>query len=455
MKIYFNILLVLAIGFFSCTTSRNAYGDYDNNNYQQYDNSGPISYQNFYDELSPYGDWVNYPGYGYVWSPNQSGFRPYYSNGQWAYSSYGWTWVSNYNWGWAPFHYGRWMNDRFYGWLWVPGYEWAPAWVAWRGGGDYYGWAPLGPGYGANNFYGSIPYDDYCFVPRRYINNPRINNYYIDRSRNKTIINNTTIINNNITYNKNVINAGPSVRDVEQATNSTIRPVRVVNRRTPGESNLSQDKVAIYRPAVTEAVENKREAKPARVFSTDQLSRTREAQKLQQAPAQEGVRKMDERKNIELAPPQKDAIDNNVIRRNPQSEEPRTNDLPTPVPQRLPLKVDKTQDLPVRANEDAPRRVLPNQPVENPQPERVVPTQPVRDFPRQDVQQQRRAPQPIRRDREERAQPQQTQPQERQSAPRPIQRVERENVQQPVREERAPVQREFKPVQEAPVTHDK
>ncbi len=454
MKIYYNILLVLAIGFFSCTTSRNAYGDYDNNNnnYQEYDNSQPISYQTFYDQLSPYGNWVNYPGYGYVWAPNQSGFRPYYSNGQWAYSSYGWTWVSNYNWGWAPFHYGRWMNDRFYGWLWVPGYEWAPAWVAWRGGGDYYGWAPLGPGSGRNGSYGSIPYDDYCFVPRRYINSPRINNYYVDRSRNVTIINNTTVINNNITYNKNVINAGPAVRDVELATNSTIRPVRVVNRRTPGESSLSQDKVAIYRPAVTEVVENKIQAKPARVFSTDQLQRTREAQKLPENPGQNGIRKMEERKNIELTPPQRDEIDNNTIRRNPQSEEPRTNELPKPIQQRLPVKVDKSQDLPARINEDAPRRDVPVRPLENVQPERVVPTPDVRNFPSQDVQEQRRGTsQPVRPEPQPQVQPQRTQPE-----PRPIQRierVERRNVQPQVREQKAPI-REFTPVKEGPVRND-
>ncbi|MBS1737685.1 MAG: hypothetical protein JSS98_13920 [Bacteroidetes bacterium] len=440
MKIYFNILLVLSIGIFSCTTSRNAYSNYDDNNYQQYDNSGPISYQTFYDQLSPYGMWVNYPGYGYVWSPSLSGFRPYYSNGQWAYSSYGWTWVSNYNWGWAPFHYGRWMDDPFYGWLWVPGYEWAPAWVAWRGGGDYYGWAPIGPGFGFNS-YGSIPYDNYCFVPRRYINSPRINNYYIDRRKNVTIINNTTIINNNITYNKNIINAGPSVRDVEQATNSTIRPAQIVNRRTPGESNLSNGKIAIYKPAITESVENKNEAKPTRVFSTDQLSRTREAQKLPSASSQNGVRKMDGSKNIELAPPQKENIENNDIRRNPQSEEPRTNNLPKPLPQKLPAKVDNNSGSPVPINEKPPVRVFRNQPMERSQAEGVQPAPHVRNFPRQN-------------DRQEKV-PQTRRPQEERVAPRPVQRVERDIVQPPVREERAPVQREFRPAQEAPARQDK
>src|ERR1035437_7764539 len=81
-----------------------------------------VNFQVFYDELSPYGQWIDYPDYGYVWLPNvDSDFRPYDTNGYWVYSDYGWTWVSNYSWGWAPFHYGNWFYDGSYGWLWEPG----------------------------------------------------------------------------------------------------------------------------------------------------------------------------------------------------------------------------------------------------------------------------------------------------------------------------------------------
>jgi hypothetical protein len=41
-----------------------------------------VTYQTFYDELSPYGKWIDYPGYGYVWSPAEPDFRPYYTNGE-------------------------------------------------------------------------------------------------------------------------------------------------------------------------------------------------------------------------------------------------------------------------------------------------------------------------------------------------------------------------------------
>ena len=40
-----------------------------------------VSFQTFYDELSPYGQWIDYPEYGYVWSPadRYNDFHPYQS----------------------------------------------------------------------------------------------------------------------------------------------------------------------------------------------------------------------------------------------------------------------------------------------------------------------------------------------------------------------------------------
>src|SRR6516165_7140669 len=76
-----------------------------------------VSFQAFYDQLSPYGRWVNYPRYGYVWVPTDVafGFRPYATAGHWVYTPEGWTWVSDYPWGWAAFHYGNWFYDNSYG----------------------------------------------------------------------------------------------------------------------------------------------------------------------------------------------------------------------------------------------------------------------------------------------------------------------------------------------------
>ena len=156
--------------------------DTDFASYSQLDDGyDPSAYQDFRDALSPYGQWVETPQYGQVWVPSQSivgsDFTPYYSGGRWALSDYGWTWVSEYNWGWAPFHYGRWMNIGNYGWSWIPGRVWGPAWVHWRTGGGYVGWAPLPPrgvriappygGYAARRAY-------WNFVPAAQLTSPRL-----------------------------------------------------------------------------------------------------------------------------------------------------------------------------------------------------------------------------------------------------------------------------------------
>jgi hypothetical protein len=215
---------------------------------------GEVSYQTFYDELSPHGQWIDYPDQGYVWVPNAgSDFRPYSTNGHWVWTDdYEWMWVSDYEWGWAPFHYGRWNQDTRYGWYWVPGYEWSPAWVAWRDGGDYYGWAPLRPGINISvNFsMGSYnpPYDFWCFTPRRYITSRNIRNHYMDRRQNVTIINQTTII-NNYNYNRNVFRTGPRRQDVEVYA-GRITPARFRQSNAPGRTSFRNNEVNVYRPNV-------------------------------------------------------------------------------------------------------------------------------------------------------------------------------------------------------------
>jgi hypothetical protein len=105
--------------------------------------------QDFTTALSPYGDWVTTSAWGVAWRPWPSvvgaDFVPYVTGGRWVSTGYGWMFVTRWDWGWAPFHYGRWYLDPMWGWLWLPGNAWAPAWVEWRYGGGYVGWAPLGP----------------------------------------------------------------------------------------------------------------------------------------------------------------------------------------------------------------------------------------------------------------------------------------------------------------------
>lgn len=105
----------------------------------------------FYDSLAPYGNWIERPSHGWVWTPREvsATWRPYQA-GHWVWSDEGWTWLSDEPYGWATYHYGRWYQDPEIGWAWVPGNDWAPAWVSWQEGNDYVGWAPLPPGANVN-----------------------------------------------------------------------------------------------------------------------------------------------------------------------------------------------------------------------------------------------------------------------------------------------------------------
>ena len=232
--------------------------------------SASISIQTFYSELSPYGQWVDDPQYGYVWIPGvQRGFRPYYTGGHWVMTSYGLMWVSDYSWGWAPFHYGRWLYTSYYGWVWIPDTTWGPSWVTWRWGGDYCGWAPLGPGISVNFAFGSgysVPNDWWVFVPQRYCLSTSFYNYAAAPQSNITYIRNTTIINNTYVNNNVTYAAGPRINDIQRATGKSVSVYNVANVGRPGKTSVQGNAVRIYRPQVTGA-----KGTPPAVVSKDQF----------------------------------------------------------------------------------------------------------------------------------------------------------------------------------------
>ncbi len=104
----------------------------------------------FRQELSPYGRWILVEDGQWCWQPSVAmttpEWRPYWDRGGWVWTDQGWFWRSDYSWGWAAFHYGRWHLHPHHGWVWFPDRVWGPAWVVWRTGGEYCGWAPLPPG---------------------------------------------------------------------------------------------------------------------------------------------------------------------------------------------------------------------------------------------------------------------------------------------------------------------
>lgn len=216
-----------------------------------------ITYQDFYDALSPHGNWIEYPGYGHAWNPTIDGyFRPYLTNGYWDYSDQGWMWASNYDWGWAPFHYGSWFYDNSYGWLWVPGYEWSPAWVTWGDFDDYYAWAPLTPLVNVGFAYSSWrPNSEYWnIVGRNQINDRNIYREVLPRVEVNNYVNRINVINNfNKTANHNHYYAsGPQVKEVEKYTKKIITPASIKEVKKPAVTTRKDNAMHIYKPVVSQ-----------------------------------------------------------------------------------------------------------------------------------------------------------------------------------------------------------
>ena len=197
-----------------------------------------VSVDFFYDNLTD-GNWIEVGDYGYGFQPNAASnprWRPY-ADGYWAYTDVGWTWISyEESFGWACYHYGRWARIADQGWVWFPGndLEWGPAWVSWRTGGDYIGWAPLPPRGGQVVYEGrpitghvDVEFDIgpayYNFVDVRYIGEPVLRERLFEPSQNVTYVNKTVNV-TNITYNNSVVyNYGP---DYETVNRYSTRPVQ-------------------------------------------------------------------------------------------------------------------------------------------------------------------------------------------------------------------------------------
>ncbi len=246
-----------------------------------------------YNYLAPHGNWIDMDNYGYVWIPRHMGYRwrPY-SQGHWIMTDYGWTWMANEPWGSIPFHYGRWGYDDDFGWFWVPGNVWGPAWVSWRWGNQYAGWAPLPPGiefragmdFARLSF--NIPIRFWIFLQAGRFLDRDIHRYALPYERNVTIINYTSV-HNNIYYRDNrIFNEGMGIDNVRKATRRDVPRYKVQDARQPGQSRIVGSDVQVYRPtfranpqakpkAVLNRDEARRELAPAKVYEPKRLAPVR------------------------------------------------------------------------------------------------------------------------------------------------------------------------------------
>ena len=140
----------------------------------------------FYDELAPYGTWVDDPQAGQVFVPEDADYVPY-TNGHWEYTDLGFVWVSNVPFAYVTSHYGRWWySSAFARWEWVPDTTWAPSWVQWSSAGDDYGWAPMPPQFAIDAGY-RAPIAAWHFAPARHLVDADVARYYVPRDRVATI----------------------------------------------------------------------------------------------------------------------------------------------------------------------------------------------------------------------------------------------------------------------------
>jgi hypothetical protein len=182
--------------------------------------------------LEQYGSWRPHPRFGNVWVPTgvPPDWRPY-AYGHWVYTDeWGWYWVSDdveADWGWVVYHYGRWAFERGFGWYWVSGDEWAPAWVDWRYGDDYSGWAPLPPEELVGTYEVEPTY--WVFVPTRYMAAPRLRTYYVPVQRRSVILRSTHIVNRTFAVRGShlAVNPGISPAFVARVSGAPVSTYRV------------------------------------------------------------------------------------------------------------------------------------------------------------------------------------------------------------------------------------
>jgi hypothetical protein len=233
----------------------------------------------FQSQLTPYGNWVNVPGYGFCWEPVVDvNWRPYYDGGHWAYTDAGWYWQSDYPWGDIAFHYGRWayvtMADDP-AWVWIPGYDYAPSWVVWRHDDDdgYIGWGPLPPAaifvdggwtfHGArvgadfafglgDGFFAFVDYGHLFFDPHLYPLGYR--HFIVPHDRLVGIYRHSVIENHYAFDHGRFINRGLDRDRMAVLTHHDIRPMAVADIRRQEEQRnavIRGNDVRNFRPGIT------------------------------------------------------------------------------------------------------------------------------------------------------------------------------------------------------------
>ncbi len=242
-----------------------------------------ISFGGFYSALEPHGEWITVDAGVYAWHPMhvEHGWRPY-QFGRWVWTDDGWYWDTDEPWGWATYHYGRWYYDDYYGWLWVPGYDWAPAWVEWRYGGDYVGWAPLGPYAVYNAWYGIhysrhwvTPYHYWSFVDCHHMMHNDINRYIYRSEDNTRFIGRTRTAGSVRPGEGRALSRGPDPEYIERRGDVRIARTPLVDVEDRDRARTMRgegaDRIGVYRPRVEDRPGGDRIERPGTVRESERM----------------------------------------------------------------------------------------------------------------------------------------------------------------------------------------
>jgi hypothetical protein len=270
---------------------------------ESYEDLTTVDYRDFYEQLTPHGEWVQVssediglkpntasnarsgkdrflltnllglndaqasaPGEVnmiYVWKPsNDLGvvtiegtapkFMPY-TNGQWVHSDAGWYFKAPTPAEEIVSHFGRWVQSETEDWLWVPGRVWAPAWVDWKQNDNYVSWAPLPPSsfISSQSMNNSLIDDSkYVVVERKYFLEPAVYKYYVSSpgNVNKVLVSELartggiTILNNTIT------NQGPDVNVIQNIYGRVIEQVKINRVGRMNDVSYSEKEYKVYCP---------------------------------------------------------------------------------------------------------------------------------------------------------------------------------------------------------------
>jgi hypothetical protein len=197
----------------------------------------------FHEALAPYGRWESASRWGEVWIPNQvdRDWRPY-TVGHWVYTDdWGWYWAADTaeeDWGWIVYHYGRWLYSRDVGWFWIPGNEWSPAWVNWRRGTEYVGWAPLPPDDVIVEYRDAPEFWVFC-RPRDFLSE-RIVNVIVPFRDYDRIVRDTVVVNRTVVLNERhfAVNPGIEPTVIAAAVGRPLRAFSVQPRILAGTARI-------------------------------------------------------------------------------------------------------------------------------------------------------------------------------------------------------------------------